>query len=127
MDDIRRLAEQSGFSGVVRIGEAGATVFAEAFGLADRAHAIPMTVDTQLGIASGSKALTALAVVSLIADGVLPTRSSATRPAASGLSPASSGSVSAGRRRQRSSSLATVATPYARAPSAMRSPRPLLR
>src|SRR3954447_7627683 len=46
-----------GFSGVVRIpGESWA------FGYADRAHEIPNTVDTQYGIASGTKGLTRLVV-----------------------------------------------------------------
>jgi CubicO group peptidase (beta-lactamase class C family) len=39
--------------------------------MADRARAIPVTVDTRLGVASGSKVLTALAVLSLIEDGTL--------------------------------------------------------
>jgi CubicO group peptidase (beta-lactamase class C family) len=56
----------AGFSGVVRVGDE-----VRAYGLADRAHGIPNTVDTQFGIASGAKALTALAVVSLVAEGAL--------------------------------------------------------
>lgn len=44
---------------------------AVAYGLADRAHAIPNTLDTQFGTASATKGLTALTVVSLIEDGVL--------------------------------------------------------
>lgn len=43
----------------------------KAYGLADLAHGIPHTTDTQFAIASGVKGLTALAVVSLIEDGVL--------------------------------------------------------
>ena len=50
------------FSGVVR---AGAESWA--FDFADRAHEIPNTVDTQFGIASGTKGLTAL-----VAEAVLP-------------------------------------------------------
>jgi CubicO group peptidase (beta-lactamase class C family) len=61
----------SGFAGVVRLDVDGRTELREAFGLADRAREIPMTVDTRLGIASGSKTLTALAVLSLVEDGVL--------------------------------------------------------
>lgn len=41
------------------------------YGVADRAHGVPNTVDTQFGIASGVKGMTALAVVSLVEDGVL--------------------------------------------------------
>ena len=51
-----------GFSGVVRVD--GQTW---AFGLADRAHEIPNTPETQFGIASGTKGITALA-----ANAVLP-------------------------------------------------------
>ena len=43
----------------------------EAFGLAHRGFGSPNTIDTQFAIASGGKGFTALAVVSLIADGVL--------------------------------------------------------
>jgi len=49
----------------------GEIEFARAYGLAHRAHRIPNTVDTRFGIASGTKGLTALAVVSLIDQGVL--------------------------------------------------------
>ncbi len=42
-----------------------------AYGLADRGHEIPNTIDTQFAMASGTKGLTALAVVSLIEDGSL--------------------------------------------------------
>ena len=65
------VAEQTGFSGVVSVDRAGETEFAQAYGLADRAHEIPNTLSTQFGIASGTKGLTALTVVSLISDGVL--------------------------------------------------------
>ena len=60
-----------GFAGVVRVDVEGRTELREAYGLADRARRIPMTVDTRLGTASGSKTLTALAVLSLVEDGVL--------------------------------------------------------
>jgi CubicO group peptidase (beta-lactamase class C family) len=45
--------------------------FAAAYGLADRAHEIANRVETRFAIASGTKGLTGLAVVSLIEDGVL--------------------------------------------------------
>lgn len=69
----RRITELTGagFAGVVRVDVDGSTELREAFGLADRAREIPMTVDTRLGTASGSKTLTALAVLSLVEDGVL--------------------------------------------------------
>lgn len=46
-----------GFSGVVRIGDES-----WAFGYADRAHELPNTVETQFGIASGTKGFTRLVV-----------------------------------------------------------------
>jgi CubicO group peptidase (beta-lactamase class C family) len=70
-DAIDSLAHRTEFSGVVRIDRSGAIEFAKAYGSADRGHAIPNTIDTQFGIASGTKGLTALAVVSLIEDGSL--------------------------------------------------------
>jgi CubicO group peptidase (beta-lactamase class C family) len=69
-DEIDALAA-AGFSGVVRVDRGGETAFAKAYGLADRAHAIPNRLDTQFAIASGSKGLTALAVISLVAEGAL--------------------------------------------------------
>ena len=46
-------------------------IFAKAYGLADRAHQIPNTMATRFAIASGTKGLTALTVVSLINDHAL--------------------------------------------------------
>lgn len=63
--------ERTRFSGVVRVDRSGFTEFAQAYGFADRAHKIPNTVETQFGIASGTKGFTALTVVSLIEDGSL--------------------------------------------------------
>ena len=68
---VETLAHRTGFSGVVHVESDGRVELAKAFGLADRAHVIPNTVETQLGIASGAKGLTALAVVSLVDDGTL--------------------------------------------------------
>ena len=69
-DEIDALAAE-GFSGVVRVDHGGEIAFAKAYGLADRAHAIPNRVDTQFGTASATKGLTALTVVSLVAEGAL--------------------------------------------------------
>ena len=55
-----------GFSGVVQVDDR-----AQAHGYAHRAYRIPNMVDTRFAIASGSKAMTALAVVSLIEQGAL--------------------------------------------------------
>ena len=69
-DTLDSVAESTDFSGVVRVDRSGG-VFERAYGLADRAHGIPITMDTRFGIASGTKGLTALAVVSLIEAGSL--------------------------------------------------------
>jgi CubicO group peptidase (beta-lactamase class C family) len=61
----------TGFSGVVRVDHGGSTVLDAAFGLADRRHAVPMATSTRMGIASGTKCLTALTVMSLVAEGAL--------------------------------------------------------
>lgn len=75
MDELRagleRAIGEHGFTGAVRVDCAGITEVAVAHGLADRAFDIPNTVDTQFGVASAAKAVTALAVVSLVAEGRL--------------------------------------------------------
>src|SRR5579859_912685 len=65
------MAGQNGFAGVVSVDRGGEIEFARAYGLAHRAHQIPNTVGTRFAIASGSKGLTALTVVSLIKDNAL--------------------------------------------------------
>ena len=70
-DAVDSMADRTGFSGVVRVDRSGVIELAKAYGLADRGHEISNTIDTQFGIASGTKGLTALAVVSLIEDGSL--------------------------------------------------------
>lgn len=66
-----------GFSGAVRIDRDEEILYARAFGDANRAYAVPNTMETQFGIASGVKGLTALTVVSLIVDGRLDLATSA--------------------------------------------------
>jgi CubicO group peptidase (beta-lactamase class C family) len=68
---VEQLAIDSQFAGVVAISRQDEVLFAQAWGLADRAHAIPNTISTRFAIASGGKGWTALTVVSLIADGRL--------------------------------------------------------
>ena len=68
LDDVAR---RTGFSGVVRVDRAGRVALERAYGLADRRHGVANTVSTQFATASGTKGLTALAVVSLIEDGLL--------------------------------------------------------
>jgi CubicO group peptidase (beta-lactamase class C family) len=69
--ELDRVAADTAFSGVVRIDRGDQTVVAKAYGLANRAWQLPNEVDTRFGLASGTKGLTALTVVSLIEDGVL--------------------------------------------------------
>ena len=64
-------AGRTHFSGVVRVDRGGTLELAKAYGLADRAHAIPNTVDTRFMLASVAKGFTALAVMSLVDDGTL--------------------------------------------------------
>ncbi len=66
-----------GFAGVVRVDRAGRTLLRAGFGLADRSRGLPMVPETRLGMASGSKTLTALAVLSLVDEGVLSLSSTA--------------------------------------------------
>ncbi len=70
-DVVDGAAERTGFSGVVRLDRSGETELSAAYGFADRSHGIPNTVETQFAIASGSKGLTALAVMSLVERGTL--------------------------------------------------------
>jgi len=66
-----RVAVSTEFTGVVRLDEGGATVFERAYGMAHRGLGVPNTVDTRFAIASGTKPLTALTVMSLVEDGTL--------------------------------------------------------
>jgi len=73
--DLRTLLDEkaadTGFAGVVRVDGPDGTLVEVAYGLAERAHRIPMRTGTQLGIASGSKAFTALVVMSLVEQSAL--------------------------------------------------------
>lgn len=64
------LLAASDFSGAVRIDDGTATTVA-ARGMADRAAGVANTVDTRFAVASATKGVTALAVVSLVVKGVL--------------------------------------------------------
>ncbi len=70
-DAVDGAAEHSGFSGVVRVDRSGSMELCSAYGLADRAHQVPNTVETRFATASGAKTLTALAVMSLAERGTL--------------------------------------------------------
>jgi len=65
------IASETGFSGVVRVDRGGRVENAKAYGLAHRGYDIPNEVDTRFALASGTKGLTALTVVSLVEGGTL--------------------------------------------------------
>jgi CubicO group peptidase (beta-lactamase class C family) len=69
--ELDAIASETGFSGVVRNDRCERIELARAYGLAHRGFEIPNQVDTRFAIASGAKGFTALAVVSLIEEGVL--------------------------------------------------------
>jgi CubicO group peptidase (beta-lactamase class C family) len=68
---VDRIASQTGFSGVVRLDRGDDILLAKAYGFANRGFGVANTVDTRFGIASGTKGLTALTVMSLVEDGRL--------------------------------------------------------
>jgi CubicO group peptidase (beta-lactamase class C family) len=75
--DIDAIAATTAFSGVVHVVRADEIVIAKAYGLADRGWEIPNEVGTRFGLASGTKGLTALTVISLIEEGALELTTSA--------------------------------------------------
>lgn len=70
-DTLVAVATENHFTGAIRVETGDECLFEGAFGMADRAHGIPNTPQTRFGMASGSKTFTALAVLSLVADGVM--------------------------------------------------------
>lgn len=71
LDDLVRAADSEGFSGVVRVDTDGRVEVEHTAGFAHRALGIAPTADTRFGLASGGKLFTALAVLSLVDDGIL--------------------------------------------------------
>ena len=69
--EIEAVAAETDFSGVVRVDRGEQTELARAYGLAHRGFEIPNAIDTRFATASGTKGLTALAVVSLVDTGSL--------------------------------------------------------
>jgi CubicO group peptidase (beta-lactamase class C family) len=69
--EIARAAAENGFSGTIRVDAGNGTGWSAAYGLASRRFGIANRTDTPYGIASGTKALTALTVMSLIEEGAL--------------------------------------------------------
>jgi CubicO group peptidase (beta-lactamase class C family) len=70
-DSVDELAADVGLSGVIRVDLDGELVLERAYGLAHRGLGVRNTTDTRFAIASGSKGLTALAVMSLVETGEL--------------------------------------------------------
>jgi CubicO group peptidase (beta-lactamase class C family) len=68
---VDRIAAETAFSGVVRVDRGDEVEFVKAYGFAHRGWEIPNEVDTRFGIASGTKGLTALIVMSLVEEGRL--------------------------------------------------------
>jgi CubicO group peptidase (beta-lactamase class C family) len=71
VDSVDALAAETRFSGVVRVDDREHVLMAGAYGFANRALGVLNTTESQFGIASGVKGLTALTVVSLIEQGLL--------------------------------------------------------
>jgi CubicO group peptidase (beta-lactamase class C family) len=71
LSSLDELARTDGFSGVARVDRGDEVELARAYGLADRAHGIANALDTRFAIASGTKGLTALTVMTLVEDGTL--------------------------------------------------------
>ena len=69
--ELDSIAAETSFSGVVRVDRGDRTKIAKAYGLAHRGYEIPNEVGTRFAIASGTKGLTALTVMSLVEDGLL--------------------------------------------------------
>jgi CubicO group peptidase (beta-lactamase class C family) len=69
--ELDRIAAETAFSGAVRVDSADGLVFGKAYGLANRAWELPNQLDTRFALASGTKGLTALTVVSLVEEGKL--------------------------------------------------------
>ena len=71
-EEIAREVGGTGFSGVISLAPLDAGPSLElAFGLAERTHRVPNTIETRFAMASGCKIFTAMAVGSLIQDGKL--------------------------------------------------------
>ncbi|MFT7518144.1 MAG: CubicO group peptidase (beta-lactamase class C family) [Kiritimatiellia bacterium] len=69
LNQLEQRAQAHGFSGVVRVQRRGDVVVEFACGHRDRANERANTLETRFAVASGTKALTALAVMSLIESG----------------------------------------------------------
>jgi D-alanyl-D-alanine carboxypeptidase len=68
---LARDTESGGFAGAALIAHNGKSIFAQAYGLADREHKIPNTLKTRFRIGSMNKMFTAVAVLQLAQQGKL--------------------------------------------------------
>lgn len=68
-DEIAGFAKQAQFSGIVSLTPAEGPSLDLAFGLADRGHRVPNTIETRFATASGCKGFTAIAIGMLIDAG----------------------------------------------------------
>lgn len=68
---IEEAASRGEFSGIVAVDVGPDRTVELCRGYAHRAHAVPITGDTRIAVASGSKAFTALAIMRLVLDGTL--------------------------------------------------------
>jgi CubicO group peptidase (beta-lactamase class C family) len=75
MNDLQRTIEDAirttGFSGIVHANLAPDIRFSAAYGMSDRAHQVPVTLDTIFSVASVTKSLTALVTMKLFEAGSL--------------------------------------------------------
>jgi len=68
---IEQVAAETGFSGVISIFREASTVYSQAFGYRDVKNRLPNTTATRFGIASGTKAFTALGMGVLVDQGLI--------------------------------------------------------
>ncbi len=68
---LEQTASETGFSGVISIFKGASTVFSKAFGDRDIKNKLPNTTGTRFGIASGTKAFTALGIGVLVDQGLI--------------------------------------------------------
>ena len=74
---VDRIATETRFSGVVRVDRGDDVQLLKPYGFAHRGYRILNTAETRFAIASGTKGLTALTVMSLIDEGLLKTTTTA--------------------------------------------------
>lgn len=70
-DAIALQHQRSPFSGVIFVREQDEIIFAQGYGFANRSDQIPNTVQTRLGIASGAKTFTSVAICQLVERGLV--------------------------------------------------------